>query len=62
MPKRFDCPSCQFAYECGSKVWECDGCDTRRDIRPAALGTGQLSLVRSDDTVNRAAANVGLKL
>ena len=62
MPKRFDCPSCQFAYECGSRVWECDRCETRRDLRPPDVGDGQLSLVRSDDTANKAAANVGLKL
>ena len=32
--KRFDCKWCQFAHECGSKVWECDQCGSLRDLRP----------------------------
>lgn len=43
----FDCPLCQFAYECGSRAWEC-GCDRRVDLREDS----QLALIRDDGDVN----------
>lgn len=50
-PLRFDCPMCQFAYECGgSHAWHCDACGSSHDLRENA----QFSLVRDDDSVNRA--------
>lgn len=44
---RFDCPLCQFAYECGSRAWEC-GCGRRHDLREDS----QLALIRDDGDVN----------
>ena len=49
--RRFDCPTCQFAYECGSRAWCCDSCHTSRDLRVDS----QFSLLRDDDSPNRGA-------
>lgn len=43
----FDCPLCQFAYECQSRAWEC-GCGRRIDLREES----QLTLIRDDGEIN----------
>ena len=52
-PPRFDCPICQFAFECGGpRAWHCDACGSSHDLRDNA----QLSMMRDDDEVNQAQA------
>lgn len=43
-----DCEICEWARQCGSRVWECDACGQRRDFRLGA----QLELYREDDQPN----------
>ena len=50
---RFDCHVCQFAYECGSKAWHCDQCESSHDLRTGA----QFSMMRDDGEVNQAQAS-----
>ena len=50
---RFDCRYCQFAYECGSKAWHCDQCESSHDLRTGA----QFSMMRDDGEVNQAQAS-----
>ena len=42
------CEICEWARQCGSRVWECDACGRRRDFRAGA----QLELLRGDDEPN----------
>lgn len=46
--QRYDCTTCQFAFECGSKAWECDTCGQRIDLRKGS----QLSFIRDDGAPN----------
>lgn len=43
-----NCEICEWARQCGSRVWECDACGRRRDYRRGA----QLELYREDDEPN----------
>lgn len=43
--RRYDCPACQFAYECGAQAWECDACGTSADLR---AGADQMLLFDAD--------------
>lgn len=51
-PIRFECPTCQFAYECQNSAGECVTCGCRRDLRANA----QLAMLRDDGRVNKAQA------
>ena len=53
-PPRFDCPICQFAFECGGpRAWHCDACGSSQDLRDNA----QLSMMRDDGKVSQAVAS-----
>ena len=45
---RLSCEMCEWARQCGAKVWECDACGLRRDFR----AHGQFALFRDDDEPN----------
>lgn len=45
----YDCDYCQWAFECGSRAWSCDACQSSHDLRDNA----QLTMIRDDGSVNQ---------